>query len=87
MNPLLDTLQPYPFEKLAALKAGITPPDHLETHCISIGEPQHPAPDFVIRTLIEKMSGLSNYPTTKGIPALREAMAKWCTRRFNYKYL
>lgn len=82
MNPLLDTLQPYPFEKLAALKAGITPPGHLKPIALSIGEPQHPAPDFVVRTLVEKMSGLSNYPTTKGIPALREAMANWCTRRF-----
>jgi N-succinyldiaminopimelate aminotransferase len=82
MNPLLDTLQPYPFEKLAALKAGITPPAHLQPIALSIGEPQHPAPDFVIRTLIEKMSGLSNYPTTKGIPALREAMAHWCSQRF-----
>ncbi|HSC74627.1 MAG TPA: succinyldiaminopimelate transaminase [Pseudomonadales bacterium] len=82
MNPLLNTLQPYPFEKLAALKAGITPPDHLKHIALSIGEPQHPAPDFVVRTLIEKMSGLSNYPTTKGIPALRDAIAQWCTRRF-----
>lgn len=82
MNPLLDTLQPYPFEKLAALKAGINPPEHLKHIALSIGEPQHPAPDFVVRTLIEKISGLSHYPTTKGIPVLREAMASWCTRRF-----
>ena len=82
MNPLLNTLQPYPFEKLAALKAGINPPEHLKHIALSIGEPQHPAPDFVVRTLIEKISGLSHYPTTKGIPVLRETMAGWCTRRF-----
>lgn len=82
MNRLLDTLQPYPFEKLAALKASITPPAHLQHIALSIGEPQHPAPDFVVRTLIEKISGLSHYPTTKGIPVLREAMAGWCNRRF-----
>ncbi|MBP8029830.1 MAG: succinyldiaminopimelate transaminase [Pseudomonadales bacterium] len=82
MNPLLNTLQPYPFEKLAALKSGISPPDHLQHIALSIGEPQHPAPDFVVRTLAEHMSGLSHYPTTKGIPALREAIAKWCTQRF-----
>lgn len=82
MNPLLNTLQAYPFEKLAALKAGSTPPGHLKHIALSIGEPQHPAPEFVVRTLINNMSGLSHYPTTKGIPALREAMANWCTRRF-----
>ncbi len=82
MNPRLSTLQPYPFEKLAALKAGITPPAGLPHIALSIGEPQHPAPAFVVQTLVEKLGGLSNYPTTKGIPALREAMAAWCTRRF-----
>jgi N-succinyldiaminopimelate aminotransferase len=82
MNPLINTLQPYPFEKLAALKTGITPPAHLPHIALSIGEPQHPAPAFVVQTLIEKLGGLSNYPTTKGIPALRESMASWCTKRF-----
>ncbi len=82
MNPNLTQLQPYPFEKLAALKAGITPPAHLPHIALSIGEPQHPAPDFVVKTLVEKLGGLSNYPTTKGIAGLREAMAQWCTHRF-----
>ncbi len=83
MNPLLNTLQPYPFEKLAQLKAGITPPASLPHIALSIGEPQHPAPEHVVQTLIKHLNGLRNYPTTKGIPALREAMAQWCTRRFH----
>jgi N-succinyldiaminopimelate aminotransferase len=83
MNPRLAQLQPYPFERLAALKAGTTPPAALPHIALSIGEPQHPAPDFVVRTLVEKLGGLSNYPTTKGIPALREAIAGWCNRRFH----
>lgn len=82
MNPLLQKLQAYPFEKLAALKGGITPPSHLAHIALSIGEPQHPAPAFVVQTLVEQMKGLSNYPTTKGIPALRAAMADWCSKRF-----
>lgn len=82
MNSLLDTLQPYPFEKLAQLKAGITPPATLPHIALSIGEPQHPAPAHVVQTLLAHMGGLSHYPTTKGIPALRETMAQWCTQRF-----
>jgi N-succinyldiaminopimelate aminotransferase len=82
MNSLLDTLQPYPFEKLAQLKAGITPPASLPHIALSIGEPQHPAPPHVIQALTEHMHGLSHYPTTKGISALREAIAQWCQRRF-----
>jgi N-succinyldiaminopimelate aminotransferase len=83
MNSLLDTLQPYPFEKLAQLKSGITPPTALPHIALSIGEPQHPAPPHVVQTLLAHMDGLSHYPTTKGIPALREAMAQWCTQRFS----
>lgn len=83
MNALLNTLQPYPFEKLAQLKAGITPPATLPHIALSIGEPQHPAPAHVVQTLLAHMDGLSHYPTTKGIPALRETMAQWCTRRFS----
>ena len=82
MNPALALLHAYPFEKLAALKAGITPPAHLPHIALSIGEPQHPAPPFVVQTLVEHLSGLSQYPTTKGILALRQAMAHWCIRRF-----
>lgn len=82
MNSLLDTLQPYPFEKLAQLKAGITPPAALPHIALSIGEPQHPAPALVIQALQNHLQGLSQYPTTKGIPALRTAIAQWCQRRF-----
>jgi N-succinyldiaminopimelate aminotransferase len=83
MNPLLQTLQAYPFEKLSALKAGITPPAQLAHIALSIGEPQHPAPDFVVKTLVDNLKGLSHYPTTKGIPAFRTAMAAWCNQRFH----
>lgn len=82
MNPALDLLQPYPFEKLAQLKAGLTPAakPHI---ALSIGEPKHPPPSFVVNHLIEQLGGLSNYPTTKGLPQLRSAMAQWANTRFN----
>lgn len=82
MNPALDLLQPYPFEKLAQLKAGITPPEKKHI-ALSIGEPKHAPPAFVVQHLIENISGLSNYPTTKGLLELRSAMAHWATMRFN----
>lgn len=83
MHPALSQLHPYPFEKLAALKAGITPPADLSHIALSIGEPQHPAPSLVIAALHEHMNGLGQYPATKGLPALRQAMAAWCSRRFH----
>ena len=54
MNPLLQTLQPYPFEKLAALKAGGTPPGGLEHIALSLGEPRHPSPEVALAALREK---------------------------------
>lgn len=85
MNPDLSLLHPYPFEKLAALKAGTTPPTDLPHIALSIGEPKHPAPAFVAEALAERMEGLSLYPTTKGLPVLREAIAQWLEQRFSLR--
>ncbi|MCW8886400.1 MAG: succinyldiaminopimelate transaminase [Motiliproteus sp.] len=82
MNPDLSKLQPYPFERLNKLKAGVTPPEELEHIALSIGEPKHPAPDFVRQELIEQLHTLSGYPTTKGLPELRSTIANWAEKRF-----
>ncbi|HEX5056810.1 MAG TPA: succinyldiaminopimelate transaminase [Gammaproteobacteria bacterium] len=81
MNSDLQRLQPYPFEKLAALKAGVHPvaKPHI---ALSIGEPQHPAPEFVKQALQTHISGIQRYPLTKGLPALRECIAAWLQRRY-----
>lgn len=82
MNTDLDLLQPYPFEKLAALKSKVTPPQHLEHISLSIGEPKHTPPQFVLNTLANNLQQLASYPLTKGQDSLREAIAQWATRRF-----
>ncbi len=86
MNPDLEKLQPYPFEKLAALKAGITPP--AQPHiALSIGEPKHAAPEVVLAALRDNLAQLSVYPNSKGLPELREAIAVWAMRRFRLQQL
>lgn len=82
MNPDLQQLHPYPFEKLKALKAQVTPPEQLSPIALSIGEPKHPSPDFVKQTLIDNLDKLANYPTTKGLPELNNTIAQWLTARF-----
>ena len=82
MNPDLDRLQPYPFEKLAKLKAGIRPPDRLKPLILSIGEPKHPTPAILSEALTAHLAQLAAYPTTRGLPALRQAIADWLQRRF-----
>ncbi|MHC3968507.1 aminotransferase class I/II-fold pyridoxal phosphate-dependent enzyme, partial [Pseudomonas aeruginosa] len=83
MNTALDNLQPYPFEKLRALLGGARPPATLKPIALSIGEPKHRSPSFVAETLAENLDQLAVYPTTLGLPALREAIARWCERRFS----
>ncbi|MDR2689073.1 MAG: succinyldiaminopimelate transaminase [Azoarcus sp.] len=82
MNPDLSRLQPYPFEKLRALFAGLTPPAGLAPIRLSIGEPCHPAPPFIGEALSAHIDGLSIYPATLGSLELREAIAGWLSRRY-----
>ncbi|MDD3518379.1 MAG: succinyldiaminopimelate transaminase [Chromatiales bacterium] len=82
MNPDLDRLQPYPFQKLATLKAGITPPADRPHIALSIGEPKHPTPGFIAEALLSHLHGLAHYPLTRGSLELRRAAADWLTRRF-----
>lgn len=81
MNPDLDRLHPYPFEKLRRLFEGVTPAE-LSPIALSIGEPRHPAPAFVQDRIRQNTDLLSRYPSTAGLPELREAIADWLTRRF-----
>ena len=81
MNPLLETLQAYPFERLRTLLAGVTPADK-ELIDFSIGEPRHPAPAIVSEAIIEHLHGLAEYPKVLGDLRLRQAIADWASRRF-----
>ncbi|HFD87333.1 MAG TPA: succinyldiaminopimelate transaminase [Gammaproteobacteria bacterium] len=83
MNPDLDKLQPYPFQKLAALFRGIETPEDRSDIRLSIGEPRHPTPAIIHDAITDNLQSLSGYPLTAGTPALREAIADWLTWRFD----
>jgi N-succinyldiaminopimelate aminotransferase len=82
LNPQLARLQPYPFERLRALFAGVTPNAAHKPINLSLGEPKHPTPTLLQDALASGAKGLANYPTTAGAPALREAIAAWLKRRY-----
>lgn len=82
MNPLLDRLHPYPFERLRELTAGITPNAAFKPISLGIGEPRHAAPALIAAAIQGAMAGLSGYPATAGSPALREAITTWIHRRY-----
>lgn len=82
MNSLLNRLQPYPFERLRTLMAGVRPSPAYRPINLGIGEPQHPTPDFIRKALTESLDGLARYPATAGSPELRQACAAWASRRY-----
>ena len=72
-------------QKLAKLKAGITPPADKQAIIMSIGEPKHAAPSFIAEEICTHLHGLSSYPTTRGSVNLRQAIADWLNWRFYLK--
>ena len=83
MNPALSRLWPYPFERQRKLLAGAVPPAHLTHISMSIGEPRHAPPAFVLEALTNNLHTLTSYPASHGLPEFRAAVAEWLTRRFS----
>ncbi|MGH8426472.1 MAG: succinyldiaminopimelate transaminase [Gammaproteobacteria bacterium] len=82
MNPDIRLLKPYPFERLATLLADATPPADRTPIALSIGEPRHAPPDFIVEALKRHAGELASYPTARGLPELRAAMADALMRRY-----
>ena len=82
MNPLLQRLQPYPFERLRQLHADITPNPAHTPISLGIGEPRHATPQLIKDALGNSLSGLASYPGTLGEPALRQTLADWLAGRY-----
>jgi len=87
MNPRLALLQPYPFERLRGLLAGLTPASGVTPISLGLGEPQHPTPALIKQAVTANLGGLSRYPATAGQAELRDTIAAWIMRRFGLKSL
>ena len=83
MNPDLDRLQPYPFEKLRGLFKDTTPNPALSAIALAIGEPKHPTPPLITDALADNLGGLARYPLTLGSESLRATIAAWLKRRYD----
>ena len=81
MNPDLDLLQPYPFQRLASLFSGVQPNPALRPISLGIGEPKHPTPERIRAAITANLDGLAAYPATAGSETLRRSMADWLVMR------
>ena len=82
MNPLLQSLKPYPFERLRQLHADVTPNPAFAPISLGIGEPRHATPQLIKDALSSNLAGLASYPGTLGEPALRQTLADWLAGRY-----
>jgi N-succinyldiaminopimelate aminotransferase len=82
MNPRLEKLHPYPFERLKALVSDLVPAADKSPISLSIGEPRHASPPLILEALSANLKGLSNYPATLGNESLRQAISQWIARRY-----
>ncbi len=80
MNPNLEKLQAYPFEKLRQLFAGINPNPSYKPISLGLGEPKHATPQLIKDALVANLNGLANYPSTNGNDNLRAAISNWFER-------
>lgn len=87
MNPLIERLRPYPFERLRALLAGCAAPAHLAPIDLSIGEPKHATPQLLLDALVAALPSMSAYPQTAGSDALRISIGQWLVRRYRLSSL
>ena len=82
MNPGFKSIQPYPFQKLAKLLRDTKPAD-MPAIDLSLGEPKHPTPQFILDTITANLGGAGRYPPIKGGPGIREAIRDWLIKRYN----
>jgi aspartate/methionine/tyrosine aminotransferase len=69
-----------PFVRLTDLIAGIEPGKPVIN--LSVGEPQHPIPDFVGPVIAAHLAEFGRYPANKGLEPFRRAVAEWLGRRY-----
>jgi len=83
VNPVLAGLQTYPFVRLAEAKQAVAARG-IEVIDFGIGEPREETPAFIRRALANALDAepVSTYPSSEGLPELREAIAAWAERRF-----
>jgi N-succinyldiaminopimelate aminotransferase len=81
VNPRLDLLQTYPFEKLRALVADVKPAA-VPAISFGIGEPKHPTPAVHQGSDDRVARRPGQLPGTAG-DALRACIAGWLERRYN----
>ena len=81
MNSAIEKLAPYAFTALRQRKEALQAQGTVLLD-FGVGDPQDPTPAFIRQALTAALKPESRYPTSAGLPELRQAIAGWFGRRF-----
>jgi succinyldiaminopimelate transaminase len=81
LNPVFTELGDYPIATIQA-RARDRRDAGLPVVDFSIGDPREPTPEFIVEALRNAVPEVSQYPTSAGLAAFREAVAGYVRRRF-----
>lgn len=75
-----SNLPDYAFPRLRKLLDGIAPGGPVVD--MTIGEPRHGLPGFVVPIIAQTVEGFAKYPPNDGTPELKQAITGWLSRRY-----
>jgi acetylornithine aminotransferase len=81
LSPLLAELAQYPFARLDDWRAEARSRG-VDVIDFGVGDPREPTPGLVREALAAAIPEVSSYPRAVGLPAYRDAVAGWISRRF-----
>jgi len=84
-NTNLDKLTDYPFDRLRALLKNIEGPKNKAPMIMSLGEPQHPPPTLLMKTVNKHADQWAKYPPIAGTPDILNAIKDWLIRHYGLK--
>jgi len=81
LSPVLSATGTYPFVRLDQAKRRLQA-EGVELIDFGKGDPREPTEAFIRQALVDALPEVAPYPLAEGLPELREAVARWCGRRF-----
>ena len=81
VSPVLRETGTYPFVKLDEAKRRLRA-EGVQLIDFGKGDPREPTDPRIREALVAGLTRISSYPLAEGLPELRQAVARWCKRRF-----
>ena len=85
LNPRLEKLTDFPFDRVRTLLQLETPPANVEPIDLSLGGPLHEPPKMVEQELTNHATEWGRYPPMDGTPGFQRAASQWLCQRYGLR--